>query len=128
MIVLQSRDRREVGPPAWARHLTGHAAVDVLLNTCPDEIGELVVTSVTFEPGARTHWHSHAAGQLLVVVAGEGWVGTRATGRRIVSLGDVIWTPPGEEHWHGATDASSLTHIAMTLGETQWSHEPVVLS
>lgn len=127
MIVLRANDAREAGPPAWAQHFTGDASVDVLQTDRSDEFEEFVVTSVTFEPGACTHWHSHEGGQLLVV-AGEGWVGNRQTRPQNVSLGDVIWTPAGEEHWHGATDTSSLTHVAVTLGATHWCHEPVAVS
>jgi quercetin dioxygenase-like cupin family protein len=78
------------------------------------------VTSVTFAPGARTRWHLHEGGQLLIVLSGEGWVGTRDMNREVVHSGDLVWTPAGEEHWHGATDTAPLTHLAVTLGETHW--------
>jgi quercetin dioxygenase-like cupin family protein len=85
----------------------------------------VAVTSVTFTPGSRTHWHRHSAGQLLVVVSGEGWVGDRVHGQQVVRVGDLVWTPPGEDHWHGATNDSLLTHVALTLGATHWYDEPV---
>jgi quercetin dioxygenase-like cupin family protein len=96
--------------------------MDVLLREqgAPDA-GEVVLTSVTFPPGVRTHWHHHDGGQLLLVVAGRGWVGSREEGRLSVGAGDVVWTPPGQDHWHGATDTSALTHLAVTLGSTEWS-------
>jgi quercetin dioxygenase-like cupin family protein len=85
------------------------------------------MTSVTFAPGSRSDWHRHSAGQLLVVVSGEGWVGDRHGDRRVVRVGDLVWTAPGEDHWHGATNDSVLTHVALTLGTTHWYDEPVVV-
>ena len=69
--------------------------------------------SVTFEPGARSNWHTHPLGQTLIVTAGSGWV--QAWGQPVQEIhpGDVIWTPPGEKHWHGAKATTSLTHIAI---------------
>lgn len=68
---------------------------------------------VTFEPGARTAWHSHPAGQTLIVTAGAGWVQAWNGPKRDIRPGDVIWTPPGVKHWHGATADSVMTHIAI---------------
>ena len=85
----------------------------------------VTLTSVTFAPGSRSHWHRHSAGQLLVVASGEGWVGDRKQGRRHVRVGDLVWTAPDEDHWHGATNGSLLTHLAVTLGSTHWYDEPV---
>jgi quercetin dioxygenase-like cupin family protein len=111
----------------WSEHFTGTAWMDLVLREQLGEEGdgELVVTTVTFTPGVRTHWHRHEGGQLLLVVAGHGWVGSRDGGTQVVSAGDVIWTPPGEEHWHGATNTTTLTHVAVTLGETRWFDEVV---
>jgi len=69
--------------------------------------------SVTFEPGARTAWHTHPLGQILVVTAGCGW--TQCEGEDIVEIraGDVVVCPPGHRHWHGATPTTSMTHIAI---------------
>ena len=69
---------------------------------------------VTFEPGARSAWHSHPAGQTLVVTSGVGWVQERNGTKREIKPGDVIWTPPGVEHWHGATATNGMSHIAIT--------------
>src|SRR5438552_522653 len=68
---------------------------------------------VTFEPGARTAWHSHPLGQTLIVTSGTGW--TQCEGEPIVEIraSDVVWCPPGHRHWHGATPASAVTHIAI---------------
>ena len=72
------------------------------------------VGSVTFEPGARSAWHTHPAGQLLIVTAGTGWIQQEGGPRQEIKPGDVIWTPPGVKHWHGATDKNAMTHLAIT--------------
>jgi quercetin dioxygenase-like cupin family protein len=69
--------------------------------------------SVTFEPGARTAWHKHPLGQILIVTAGCGW--TQCEGEPVAEIraGDVIWCPPNHRHWHGATPTTAMTHIAI---------------
>ena len=69
--------------------------------------------SVTFEPGARTAWHKHPLGQTLIITAGLGWVQTEGGQIEEVRPGDVVWFPPGEKHWHGATPNTAMTHIAV---------------
>jgi quercetin dioxygenase-like cupin family protein len=69
--------------------------------------------SVTFEPGARTAWHTHPLGQTLIVTAGFGLVQRDGGPIEEIRQGDVIWFPPGEKHWHGASAATALTHIAI---------------
>jgi 4-carboxymuconolactone decarboxylase len=69
--------------------------------------------TVTFQAGARTHWHVHPLGQLLVVTEGEGWVQAEGEAVRAVKAGDVVWTAPGVKHWHGATPTSAMTHVAV---------------
>jgi quercetin dioxygenase-like cupin family protein len=69
--------------------------------------------SVTFEPGARTAWHTHPLGQILIVTAGRGWVQREGGPVEEVHPGDVVWFPPGEKHWHGATPTTAMTHIAI---------------
>jgi quercetin dioxygenase-like cupin family protein len=69
--------------------------------------------SVTFEPGARSAWHSHPLGQTLIVTAGTGWVQQEGGEKQEIRAGDVVWTPPGVKHWHGATATDRLTHIAI---------------
>lgn len=68
---------------------------------------------VTFEPGARSAWHTHPLGQTLIVTAGVGW--TQCEGEPIVEIrvGDIIWCPPEHKHWHGATPTTAMTHIAI---------------
>jgi quercetin dioxygenase-like cupin family protein len=69
--------------------------------------------SVTFEPGARTAWHTHPLGQTLIVTAGLGWVQTEGGPIEEIRPGDVVFFPPGEKHWHGATPTTAMTHIAV---------------
>jgi alkylhydroperoxidase/carboxymuconolactone decarboxylase family protein YurZ/quercetin dioxygenase-like cupin family protein len=69
--------------------------------------------TVTFQSGARTHWHVHPLGQLLVVTEGAGWVQVEGEPVRAIKPGDVVWTAPGVKHWHGATSGSSMTHVAI---------------
>mgnify|MGYP000882044627 CR=1 FL=1 len=68
---------------------------------------------VTFLPGARSNWHTHPAGQVLIVTEGTGWVQEEGQTKRIMQAGDVVWCPPGVKHWHGATDSSAVTHYAI---------------
>jgi quercetin dioxygenase-like cupin family protein len=79
-----------------------------------------LVNNVFFEPRARTHWHRHERGQLLVVSAGSGHVRSRDGSGEAIRAGDIVWIPPGEEHWHGADSDSYLLHMAVSLGETEW--------
>ena len=68
---------------------------------------------VTFEPGARTAWHTHPLGQTLHVLSGAGLVGVRGAPPRMIRAGDTVWIPPGEEHWHGATADTMMCHLAI---------------
>jgi quercetin dioxygenase-like cupin family protein len=94
-----------------AEYFTGAVRVDPLFQV--SEPARLSGSSVTFEPGARTAWHTHPLGQTLIVTAGCGRV--RRWGGPIEEIrpGDVVWIPPGEKHWHGATPATAMTHIAI---------------
>jgi len=94
-----------------ADFFTGSVRLDQL-NTAP-EPSRVAAASVTFEPGARTAWHTHPLGQTLVVTSGVGW--TQCEGGPVVEIraGDVIWCPPGHKHWHGATPTTGMTHIAI---------------
>lgn len=83
---------------------------------------------VTFLPGARSNWHTHPAGQMLVVTEGRGWVQEEGQDKVVMQPGDVIWCPPGVKHWHGATDTTSVTHYAIQQfkgGENVVWMEPV---
>lgn len=99
---------------------TGTVWIDPILPVTAE--GHLV-SSVTFAPGARTHWHSHAAGQFLIVTSGSGWVCSEGGPVGTVRAGDVVWTPPGQPHWHGATRGTVMTHTAISLGRPRWLHE-----
>jgi quercetin dioxygenase-like cupin family protein len=70
-------------------------------------------SSVTFEPGARSAWHAHPLGQVLIVTAGVGWAQCWGGPVEEIRPGDVVWIPPGVKHWHGATAATGMTHIAL---------------
>ena len=96
------------GPAEW---FTGSVRIDPLIPTTPPaRVGGAIVT---FEPGARTAWHRHPLGQMLIVTAGCGLV--QSEGGPVVKIrpGDVVWCPPGEKHWHGATSTTAMTHIAI---------------
>lgn len=91
---------------------TGVARRDALINAEPP--GRVLTGSVTFEPGARTAWHTHPAGQILIITAGRGWVQRDGEPRAEVTPGDAVWIAAGEKHWHGATATTAMTHIAIT--------------
>jgi quercetin dioxygenase-like cupin family protein len=78
-----------------------------------NDSSNLTAAEISFEPGARTAWHNHPAGQYLIVTAGVGWVQARGEAKRIVRAGDVVWTPPGVFHWHGATATQGMRHLAV---------------
>ena len=84
----------------------------------------IVVNNVFFEPGARTHWHTHEVAQVLYVLAGEGRLQARDGTGHALTAGDTAHIAAGEEHWHGATPGSYLLHLAVSVGETGWL-EPV---
>ena len=96
------------GPEDW---FTGQVRIDPLFQ--PNEARRGAASSVTFEPGARTAWHTHPLGQTLIVTAGCGWV--QKEGEPVVEIhpGDVVWFEPNEKHWHGATPTTGMTHIAI---------------
>jgi quercetin dioxygenase-like cupin family protein len=96
------------GPAEW---FTGTVRVDTLF--CAPDPAMVAGASVTFEPGARTAWHTHPLGQTLIVTAGCGWVQREGGGVEEIHPGDVVWFAPGEKHWHGATPTTALTHIAI---------------
>lgn len=69
---------------------------------------------VNFTPGARSAWHTHPAGQLLIITSGTGWVQEEGQAKVTLKPGDVVWTPPGVKHWHGATATDAMAHIAIS--------------
>jgi quercetin dioxygenase-like cupin family protein len=97
--------------PGPAEYFTGTVRVQPLFQ--PTEPSRVAGASVTFEPGARTAWHTHPVGQRLIVMAGAGWVQQWGGPIEDITPGDVVWIPPGQKHWHGATATSQMTHIAL---------------
>lgn len=96
------------GPQDW---FTGRVRIDPLFSAPPP--ARVAGASVTFEPGARTAWHTHPLGQTLIVVAGVGRVQREGGPIEEIHPGDVVWFAPGERHWHGATPTTAMTHIAV---------------
>jgi len=95
-----------------AQYFTGSVRVDMLFPaTAPSR---MTGGSVTFEPEARTAWHTHPVGQVLIVTAGVGWIQREGGPVEEMRPGDVVWIPPGVKHWHGAAATTGVTHIALT--------------
>jgi quercetin dioxygenase-like cupin family protein len=94
-----------------AEHFTGSVRIDQpFRGSAPARVGGAFVT---FEPGARTAWHTHPLGQTLIVISGLGWVQVEGGAKEEIRPGDVAWFSAGEKHWHGATATSPMTHIAI---------------
>ena len=96
------------GPAEW---FTGTVRIDTFFQ--PQAPARAVGASVTFEPGARTAWHTHPLGQILLITAGCGWAQRDGGPVEEVHPGDAVWFSPGERHWHGATATTAMTHIAI---------------
>ena len=96
------------GPPSW---FTGAVRVDApFKGTAPARVSG---ATVTFEPGARTAWHTHPLGQTLIVTAGAGRVQESGKPVQVIKAGDTVWIPPGVKHWHGAAATTGMTHVAV---------------
>jgi quercetin dioxygenase-like cupin family protein len=93
------------------QYFTGNVRIDPLVDAA--EPARIFAGSVTFEPGARTAWHTHPLGQTLIVISGCGWTQCWGERKEEIRPGDVIWCPPGKKHWHGATATTAMTHIAI---------------
>jgi quercetin dioxygenase-like cupin family protein len=96
------------GPSDW---FTGAVRIDPLFQA--PEPARAGGAHVTFEPGARTAWHTHPLGQTLIVTSGLGWVQKDGGPVEVVRPGDIVWFPPGEKHWHGASATTAMSHIAI---------------
>ncbi len=96
------------GPADW---FTGIVRIDPLFQSA--DPARAAGASVTFEPGARTAWHTHPLGQTLIIVSGQGWAQREGGPIEELNPGDVVWFAPGEKHWHGAAPATAMTHIAI---------------
>ena len=100
------------GPGDW---FTGPVRIDPLFNpAAPDRAQG---AHVTFDPGARTAWHTHPLGQTLIVVQGRGWLQEWDKEPQALNPGDIAWIPPGVKHWHGASSSTAMVHIAIAEAE-----------
>ena len=96
-----------------AEYFTGTAIVDPMFGT--REQLPATGANVTFAPGARSAWHTHPGGQMMIVTSGTGWVQEEGGEKREVKPGDVVWTPPEVKHWHGATATTSMSHTVISV-------------
>jgi len=96
---------------APAEYFTGSVRQDPLMEA--PSPARVRAVSVTFEPGARTAWHTHPLGQTLIVTAGKGLAQTEGGPLREIRAGDTVWFAPGEKHWHGAAPDTAMTHVAI---------------
>ncbi|MBB3427184.1 quercetin dioxygenase-like cupin family protein [Rhizobium sp. BK312] len=96
------------GPSDW---FTGTVRIDPVF--AANDARRAAASSVTFEPGARTAWHTHPRGQTLIVTAGLGLVQREGGSVEEIRPGDIVWFEPGEKHWHGASPTTAMTHIAV---------------
>jgi quercetin dioxygenase-like cupin family protein len=97
--------------PGAPDHFTGSVRVQSLFDA--SEPSRSTGGQVTFQPGARSAWHTHPLGQILIVTDGVGWVQQWGGPVQVIRKGDVVWIPPGVKHWHGATPTAAMTHIAI---------------
>ncbi len=103
-------DRKIVVAPET--YFTGKAVVDYLFPK--DQTGTYGGAYVTFEPGARTYWHLHPAGQHMIVTSGLGYTQEFGKAKKIIKAGDVLWCKPGVKHWHGASPNQPMTHLVIS--------------
>ncbi len=109
MTLSETGSRTTIDGPA--EHFTGRAYIDPLFSAvAPQRAGGAYVS---FVPGARSDWHTHPLGQTLVVTSGTGWVQQWGGERKTIHAGDVVQCPPGVKHWHGATDKTTMVHLAI---------------
>ena len=107
-VVRNGEQASTMGAPG---NVVGSARIDPLIAVrAPSKVS---AGAVTFQPGARSVWHTHPLGQALVVTAGMGWIQQENGEKIVIKPGDVIWTPPGVKHWHGATATTGMSHIAI---------------
>ena len=105
------RSGSQASQKGQAAYFTGAVRIDPLFQA--GDPARVAGASVTFEPGARTAWHTHPLGQTLIVTAGCGMVQSWGGAIELIRPGDVVWIPPGEKHWHGATPSTGMTHTAV---------------
>ncbi len=124
MNIQRSGEKPSAVPPA--DYFTGTVRLDAPFQApAPARVGG---ATVTFEPGARTNWHTHPLGQTLIVTSGLGWVQLEGQPVQEIRPGDIVWIAPGERHWHGATATTAMSHIAIAESQdgkaVEWM-EPV---
>ncbi|NHK28784.1 cupin domain-containing protein [Parvularcula flava] len=125
MVLNENGSRASVAGPS--QYFTGNARIDPI-HMEAKEPSRITSARVTFDPGARTNWHSHPLGQLIVVTSGQGWTQTRGGERVEINAGDTIWCKPGCVHWHGGTKDTGMAHLvvqeALEGANVEWL-EPV---
>ena len=110
------------GQPADPAHFTGAVnQLPVHSTSDPQSVRALVVA---FQDGARTHWHTHSGGQVLYVIEGRGRTQVRGEPEVNLVAGDLVSVEGGEEHWHGAAEGEAMTHLAISMGTTDWGGPP----
>jgi quercetin dioxygenase-like cupin family protein len=109
LTVMRSGIRPVIQGPA--ANFTGKATIDRQVR--PDASQKVMGSLVSFEPGARTAWHTHPLGQTLIVTSGCGWVQVEGGKKEAIQPGDVIWTPANVKHWHGAQSDTAMSHYAI---------------
>jgi quercetin dioxygenase-like cupin family protein len=109
LTVMRAGARPVIEGPA--ENFTGKATIDRQVR--PDASQRAMGSLVSFEPGARTAWHTHPLGQTLIVTSGRGWVQIEGGRKEEIRAGDVIWTPANVKHWHGAQPDSAMSHYAI---------------
>jgi len=117
-----SRNGSQASAKGPADYFTGTVRVDPMFS--PNDQARLSLANVTFEPGARTAWHTHPWGQVLVVSAGSGRIQALGGPVQEIRPGDVVWIPAGLKHWHGASPTTAMTHMSIVLpidgSSAQW--------
>ncbi|WP_225899603.1 cupin domain-containing protein [Croceicoccus gelatinilyticus] len=110
MVVMRNGSAEAIKGPA--EYFTGTVRLD--RNFSPPEPGRAGFAIVNFEPGARSNWHTHPLGQILVVTQGVGWTQCEGGPKTEIRAGDAVWCNCGRRHWHGATDTTYMQHLAIT--------------
>jgi quercetin dioxygenase-like cupin family protein len=110
-IITITRSGSQPSREGSAEYFTGAVRIDPLFTA--QDPARASGARVTFEPGARSAWHTHPLGQILIVTAGTGWIQQWGGPIEEIREGDVVWIPPGLKHWHGATPTTAMTHIAI---------------
>lgn len=109
--IVVTRSGQRPSAQGSAEYFTGSVRIDPLFQAGPSDTS---AAYVTFEPRARSAWHTHPLGQMLIVTAGVGWIQRWGESIQEMRVGDVVWIPPHQKHWHGASAGSAMTHIAIT--------------